>query len=64
MLQHRLVQLLAIWKQISNGAHISVTGHSPVINGAMNKFGICSQWRGETFTIKVQCCFSLEAMAL
>ncbi len=47
-----LFVLLAIWKQIANGAHSSVMEalyslHTAVGNDAMNKFGTCWQWRYE-----------------
>jgi hypothetical protein len=51
LLSH-LVRLLTIWKQISNGTHNSASGllittYAAVGNGAVNKFGICFQWRNE-----------------
>jgi hypothetical protein len=49
-LRCQLVRLLAIWKQ-TNDAQSSVSGlfslHTAVGNGAINKFGICFQWRNE-----------------
>jgi hypothetical protein len=46
--------LLAVWKQIANGVHTALSAaffslHTAVGNGAMNKFGICFQWRNEHF---------------
>jgi hypothetical protein len=45
---HHLLQLLAFWKQIANGAHRSVSGLL-----FMNKFGICFQWRNELFKPRI-----------
>jgi hypothetical protein len=44
--------LLAIWRQIANGAHSSAMEafyllNIAVGNDAMNKFGTCRQWRYE-----------------
>jgi hypothetical protein len=52
-LQRHLVRLLAIWKQIADGAHSSVSAfyliHTAVEKGATNHFGIFFQWRNEHF---------------
>jgi hypothetical protein len=44
---------LAIWKQIADGAHSSVSAfyliHTAVEKGATNHFGIFFQWRNEHF---------------
>ncbi len=58
-----LVQLLAIRILNANGGHSSVCGLflllAVVGNGAMNKFGTCSQRRRELFTIRKLLFFSV-----
>jgi hypothetical protein len=43
---------LAIWKQNALSAAFYLL-HTAVGNGAMNKYGICRQWRKEVFTIGI-----------